>query len=206
MNCLKLSFVLVVAGALMVPASAQESPSAFAARPMPAWSGTGSDGKTYTQADLMARPTLLVFLKEGCPCGSIAMPDLKRLARSLDGVANVFAVSDMTPEEARNFAKEQKMSFPLLADPQHELIAPLRIENGLQLALVSPLNRTVLRVWDGYSGPTFLDVISWVRRQGVTARALDVAHMPTSLVTGCAFGPKPNSAGKNLDNLKGGDR
>lgn len=94
---------------------------------IPAFSLPGSDGRTWTQADLAARTTVLYFYPRdntpGCTRESCGFRDaMAGLARQ--GVQVVGVSPDSLASHAR-FIADHQLNFPLLADEDHVLARKL---------------------------------------------------------------------------------
>jgi peroxiredoxin Q/BCP len=92
-------------------------------RKAPAFSLPDQEGKPHRLADYAGRPLILYFYpkddtpgctKEACAFRD-ALPDFKK------GKAAVVGVSVLDVASKAKFARKHKLTFPLLADPDHEV-------------------------------------------------------------------------------------
>ena len=88
----------------------------------PAFSLQDQDGKTHTLADYAGRPVVLYFYPKddtpGCTKESCAFRDL--LPKFKPSKAAVFGASILDTKSKAKFADKYDLTFPLLADPDHE--------------------------------------------------------------------------------------
>lgn len=156
-------------------------------KPMPVVNAKGTDGRTYTTTTLTAQPTVLVFIKLGCPHNAKAAVDLNRLATGLKGKASVIGVLDADLAKAKELTKELKLQFPLVADPQHKMIEGFGVSNSLDLALVCPKDKKVGQTWNGYSQTILKELVAAIPHHGGPAVKLDLSKFPSKRVSGCGF-------------------
>ncbi len=92
-------------------------------RKAPAFALSDQEGKTHRLKDYAGRPLILYFYpkddtpgctKEACAFRD-ALPDFKK------GKAAVLGVSVLDVASKAKFARKHKLTFPLLADPEHEV-------------------------------------------------------------------------------------
>ena len=87
---------------------------------------------------------VLVFYKNSCPTCQFAMPYFDRLYTRSKG-ARVHAVSQDTPQEAKDFAREYDLSMPQLVDPHPHAVSRLyNIMNVPTLLVVDATGAIVL--------------------------------------------------------------
>ena len=92
-------------------------------RKAPAFSLPDQESRTYRLKDYAGRPLIVYFypkdetpgcIREACAFRD-ALPDFKK------GKAAVLGVSVLDTASKARFAREHKLNFPLLADPEHEV-------------------------------------------------------------------------------------
>ena len=71
-------------------------------------------------AELQKGPVILAFFKVSCPVCQLAFPYLQRLYEHLEGKANIFGISQNREREAKLFASEYGVRFPVLLDDPDE--------------------------------------------------------------------------------------
>lgn len=96
---------------------------------MPAFSLPGSDGKTWTNANLAGKPYVLYFyprdMTPGCTTESCDFRDNQAALKKL-GVTVLGVSTDSLDSHAKFIAKE-KLNFVLLADEEHHLAEALGV-------------------------------------------------------------------------------
>ena len=92
-------------------------------RKAPAFSLRDQDGKTHTLADYAGRPVVLYFYPKddtpGCTKESCEFRD--NLPHFKKSKAAIFGMSILDEASKARFADKYKLTFPLLADPEHEV-------------------------------------------------------------------------------------
>jgi peroxiredoxin len=75
-------------------------------------------GKTYTLKEASAgKPTLIVFIKDGCPCSIEAEPVLQALAKHHGDKIRLVGIIDKGPKEAKEWIKNHESRYLILCDP-----------------------------------------------------------------------------------------
>lgn len=154
---------------------------------VPAFRLTDAAGKVHTAQTLRAKPTLVVFLSEGCPHNPKAAPDLNRLARQLAPQVNVVAMTNLDATKARAYARELKLTVPLIADPSGKTIEAFGASHSLDLALIGTGNRGIVQRWDGYSQPILTEVLRALAANGGPRLSPDLSTYPKTRQSGCGF-------------------
>jgi peroxiredoxin len=133
------------------------------------------------------RPTVLVFIRQSCPCSVRFQPVFNRLARAFDGQVQFAGVINGNLEVARKYAATGDVPFPVLADSGRTIIEQFEVKNAAYVALVEA-DGTLHTLWPGCSVSMIGDLCNKAAalcgRDGV---AVDCAEMPVPLTTGCPF-------------------
>ena len=92
--------------------------------PAPPFEGTDQDGRTIRLADFAGRPLALYFYpKDDTPGCTKQACNLRDNTEPLaDAGVAVVGVSADTTESHERFAEKYDLPFPLLADPDHEIL------------------------------------------------------------------------------------
>lgn len=89
----------------------------------PAFSSSGTDGKTHTLASLTKEgPVFLYFIKEGCPVNHQAAPFITKMNAQYGGKANIVGVYNGSVEEAKSWQKRYGAKYLLISDPDLRVI------------------------------------------------------------------------------------
>jgi hypothetical protein len=176
--------------------------SALAATAVPALAATTDRDQSFTwphPGD--RRPLVLIFIKNGCPCSAEMEPFFQRLARTYADVAHFAGVIDGDVRSAHRYAEANATPYPILVDPQRQIIHRFRAENGVYVALVCPPGGSPARagapgeptidcLWPGCSAEMLIQMGQRIAaRTGIAERPLDVSGAPGAPVTGCPFAP-----------------
>lgn len=162
--------------------------SAIAQAPtLVAFSLKGSDGKTYSNATLFAKPTVLVFMKKGCPHNPKAMADMNRIKRELGPKTNFYAVCDVNQIEAKSYATQLGAKFVILADKDQKLIKGSGAEFSLDMALVNPKTKRIEKLWNGYNNATISEIYAMIPKVGGEKPKMSASKFPKGTVSGCGF-------------------
>jgi hypothetical protein len=147
------------------------------------------------------RPLLLVFIKNGCPCSVELEPFFHRLERAYADIVRFAGVIDGDVRTARRYAEANATPYPILADPERQLIHRFQAENGAYVALLvlagTPVGKgdtsaqdglTIDSLWPGCSAEMFTQMGRRIAAAaGVEERPLDTSGLPSAPVTGCPF-------------------
>jgi len=154
---------------------------------MPAFKLSGTNGKTYTQATLSSRPTVIVFLSKGCPHNPKAMVDLNRLAAQLGKGVQFVGVTNATPADTLVLAKTLKASFPILADPKGTMISAYGATHSLDTVLICSHDKAIAKLWEGYNRTMIAELVKMLPGHGGPKLTLDLSAYPSNRQSGCGF-------------------
>lgn len=165
-----------------------ETAAAVANTPAPGLRAPASDGSSYDLAELTAeRPVFLVFIKDGCPCSEDASPLYERLFRAYGERVRFLGVINGDVEVARSWAAANRVSYPILADPELAIIHAYEAGNSAYTALVDR-SGTLEVLWPGYSKGMLREASERVARlAGVEPVPVDTTGAPEQMLTGCPF-------------------
>jgi cytochrome c biogenesis protein CcmG/thiol:disulfide interchange protein DsbE len=94
------------------------APPPATGKPMPEFKLQSLEGKEVKLADFKGKPVVINFWATWCPPCRNEMPLLDRTSKSLGGKAVFLVINDAeSPELVKEFAKENKLSLPILLDP-----------------------------------------------------------------------------------------
>lgn len=152
------------------------------------FSADAHDGARFKwPAPERARPLVLVFIKNGCPCNVEFEPFFHRLERQYRDAADFIGVIDADADSARTYAAANKVPYRVLADPDRTIIERFEAKHGGYVALLG-INSRLDTLWPGCSA----EMMQALGRRIAALRALaerpiDVSDMPKVLTTGCPF-------------------
>ena len=143
----------MIAFALFAAMGAWHTPQQEVKAPLPApdFSAKANDGKTYTLKSLTGDKTLvLYFISWSCPVNAEAVPYYKQIQAAYKGKVNFVGVFNGDKELLAEWQKDHDVKFPILFDPEMEIIRSYKAIASPWVAVVNPKGeRTVTQ--SGYS-------------------------------------------------------
>lgn len=134
----------------------------------PAFSATGSDGRTHTLESLTRNRTLvLYFIKEDCPVNNQAIAHYVRLANAYGRSVNFIGVFDGDSASWQRYARRHNVQFTALLDPQMRIIRSFGAQRSPWVVIVRP-DRTVGTIQRGFSTGLLTRLGSLLARAGGT--------------------------------------
>ena len=163
---------------------------ALAERRIEPFSAVAHDGARFTwPAAGGARPLVLVFIKQGCPCSVEFQPFFHRLEQRYRDAAEFVGVIDADADSARAYAAANKVPYRVLADPDHAIITRCEAKHGGYVALLGGSGQ-LDTLWPGCSAEMMRALGRRIAAlRAIEERSLDVSNLPKVLTTGCSFAP-----------------
>jgi peroxiredoxin len=154
----------------------------------PSFRVEATDGQTYRLEDVTSEmPLVLIFIKDGCPCSAAAQPFFDRLSAAYIDDVRFLGVIDADVSRAKEWAKENRVPFPILADPESRIVHNYKAESSAYVALVSK-EGTIEKLWPGYSAQMLNDASERLARlSGSEPRPVDTTDAPAEMTTGCPY-------------------
>jgi len=147
-----------------------------------------SKGAVWTADSLTKKPSVLVFLKHGCPMSAKAAPVLNSLQRQLGESAQVIGVMNASPAEAQAAAKELKLTIPVLGDQGRTLIKGFGAARGLQFSVVATKEEARwAKLWDGLGRAQIEDAFGLITKHGHALAPVNLQELPENALSGCLF-------------------
>ena len=145
-------------------------------------------GKVYDAKALYPqRPTLVLFIKEGCPCSIEAQPIFNTLATAYAGKINFIGITDAIPAITKLYAKDNATPFPVLSDPKLTAMRAFGAPRSVYFGLVN-LDGRIDRFWAGYNKEAMVELNDRIARlAGEEPATLDLKHVPEKPTSGCSF-------------------
>jgi peroxiredoxin len=176
-------------------------------KPVPSFTLKDAAGKPWGLHDQKAKALVVVFLSPDCPMSNGYLPVLAGISEKYGEkgvrVIGVYPDPEVTAEAAAAHAKEFKIPFPVLRDPNQQAVKALAAKVTPEVVMLdgSFIVRYRGRIDDGYVGR--LKPKATVSRHDLTA-ALDelLAGKPVSVPETKAFGcaiPEPTKAASRAD-------
>src|SRR5262249_36098060 len=134
-----------------------------------------------------ARGTVLIFIKDGCPCSEAAEPCFRRLHEAYGRRVRFLGVVDGGPSVARDWVDRHRTPYPVYPDLELAVIRACWAERSAYAALVTA-GGTIDRLWPGYSAGMIRELGARLAALAGTAEApIDVSDAPSELTSGCSF-------------------
>ncbi len=156
-------------------------------RVAPAFTRKATDGAEYSLDKLIQEgPVLLTFIKIGCPCSESAQPYFNRLQAAYPQ-ARILGVIDGGLGQANLWSSKIRPSYPLLLDPELQLVRAYGVENSAYAVLVDQ-NGQILMHWPGYSASMLQELgatLASLTRSAV--RPVDTLDAPVDSYSGCPY-------------------
>ncbi len=92
--------------------------------PLPNFTMTALDGKSYSSADFRNAPTLLMFADTSCPCVKAYDERVRDLQKQFSGLRVFYIFSDAseTPAQIKRFAQARGYTWPIIRDASQTLL------------------------------------------------------------------------------------
>jgi hypothetical protein len=187
---------LALAGAFFLPSTRFHpvTPAMLAAagewagRRIDSTSTEGSGVRMASPAVLASdRPTVLVFLKDGCPCSEAAEPFFHRLHAVYGTRVAFLGVIDGDRSDARGWADRHWTPYPVLADPDRRIIRACGAERSAYVALVAR-GGSIERLWPGFSREMLAELGKRLAlMSGLPESSDESSGAPEQLASGCLF-------------------
>lgn len=171
----------------MVTEEMADASRAMADRPAPPFVASSWDGGRFELADLLRRgPVVLTFIKDGCPCSEAAQPLFNQLYAAYPSAA-FLGVVDVGGGAARRWAERLRISYPMLTDPDLEVVRDYGVENSAYVVVID-LQGRIVKHWPGYSASMLRDLGSTLAAlTGTAEQPLNLSEAPDQEYSGCPF-------------------
>ena len=156
--------------------------------PAPDFRLNDQDGQQVNLSDFKrGKPTVLFFIKDGCPCSIEAQMIFNNLAKAYGGDAQFFGVINTDAQGATQFIQSNTIPFRLITDPTKAMIAAYKMEASASMALIDG-DGQIVEVWPGYSRDALRQLNFLTGTLAKTGpREFDDRDAPEKLTAGCAF-------------------
>lgn len=165
-----------------------DAAEAKAGRPAPRFHRDAADGSDCDLDEMLRTgPLVLLFIKDGCPCSVAAESFFNGLHASYRGRVRFVGVIDGDASVARRWAATNGVPFPIVPDPQLELMHAYGATNSAYVALIDRDGR-LDGFWPGYSVAMLHDLNSRIAAlSGLSEEPIETAEAPDELYSGCPF-------------------
>ena len=133
------------------------------------------------------RPTVLVFIQDGCPCSEAAEPYFRSLVEAYGPEVSFLGVIDGDSSVASRWRQDHQTPYPVLADPDLSLIRHYGAQRSAYSALISREGR-IERLWPGFSADMLRELgARLAEARGIAEVKLAHEEAPARLTSGCPF-------------------
>ena len=158
------------------------------AQPVPEFKLKGSDNLNYTQASWVGKPTLVVFLKKGCPMNPEGAPYLNKLATRLKGSVRVVGFMNATLADTQAEVKKLKLSFPVVADPTKIVIGAVKAKRSFDLTVFADKKSArFTNLWTGTSQKSVGEALAAIQKAGFQVKRPQLSFLGKENLRGCSF-------------------
>lgn len=160
----------------------------FCKNPVPAFEAIASNGVKYSNKSFVEKPTVVVFLKKGCPSNPSAAPHFNQLAKSLGSSANVVAFVNGSLADAKEEAKRIGATFPLIPDPKRTVITGCGASKSLDFTIVATAKEAKFpKLWEGYSKASVGEALEIIVKHGKKLNTYKLDQFPADNRRGCTL-------------------
>lgn len=145
----------------------------------PAFSATGTDGKTHTLASLTKKgPVVFYFVNIGCPVNQRAIPHFNAVTKAYEGKATLVGIINGGIPEANKWKSDNSSPITLLADPDLKIIRAFKADFSPWAVLVGKDGK-VVKTLPGGSKDELTEVSQFMAKAAKVKMAkLDFAGAP----------------------------
>ncbi len=154
---------------------------------LPKFSLATVGGKIVTQESLHGKPTLMYFIKLGCPCSIDVEPLFQRMSRTFPKELRCIGVIYGGQDTGSKWMKIGRTPYDVLLDADGRLGKAMHVSRSVYTALIRP-DGMIDKMWPGYSKEMLKELS---RRIAILAkvdeRPYDPGYAPNELASGCSF-------------------
>jgi peroxiredoxin len=174
--------------------SQQKAANSLDSEKAPFFSLKGTDGRTYTLAELNRdKPLLIFFVEKECPCCLGAKYFVDKMADAYGEGLNTIGIINADGETAQTWVRATKPKFLVLQDPKQIVIREYKAERGVYTTLIAP-GGTIDKAYPGYGKEMLQDLGKRIARLAkLPEKKFTHAAAPDTMTSGCIF-PDPNES------------
>lgn len=161
-------------------------------KPAPDFKLKALNGMEVTLDQAVAgKPTLLFFIKDGCPCSTEAEPLFQSLKKHHGDKINLVGIIDVDIPKAREWAKTHEAEHLILVDPSKATMKAYDSPNSAYTTLIAP-DKKIEKQWPGYSQKIMKEENAMLAKlTGEPERPFDTMYAPLEDSSGCSFFEEP---------------
>lgn len=157
-------------------------------RVAPGFQVSDVEGKSVTIGSSIAqRPQFVYFVLDGCPCSFDAEPLFQQLGKRYKGKVDFVAVTNGNAAKARDWSVQMLVPYPVVADPNLEIIHAYKARSSVYSALITKDGR-IAKMWPGYSRGILAEQNKLMAKMaGVKEVPFEAKFAPIKQAAGCSF-------------------
>jgi len=157
-------------------------------KPAPAFQLQDMQGKSWDLAGLLGKPTVVLFIKDKCPCSEDAQPIFNAMADKFKGKVNFVGILDKSGADAENWAKVNKPRMTVLMDASLKTMLDFKALNSVYVYLLGEDGR-IEKMWPGYWVTMLQELNEKLHAKlGQETVAFNTQYAPQEKSSGCTFG------------------
>lgn len=154
----------------------------------PDFSIKATDGAVWQASSLAKKPTILVFLKEGCPANPKAVPVLNALQRQYGSKLQIVGVMNADLAKTKAAAKDLQIAFPVIPDTKRELIDGFKASRGLEFTIIATKQEAKWpKLWSGVGKTELTEAVDVIIKHGHKLPLPDLSLAPAKAISGCGL-------------------
>lgn len=169
-----------------VTSQMEKETAAEKSKQLPNFTQRDSEGRMVTVGQSKL-PQFVYFVLDGCPCSFDAEPLFHKLQKRFAGKIDFVSVTDATPAKAHAWSVQMLVNYPVVPDPQKNIIHAYGAKASVYSMLLSP-DGHIIKMWPGYSAGLLKEMNSvFAATANVPEEPFDPEYAPLTKATGCAF-------------------
>lgn len=156
--------------------------------PAPSFRLPDVNGKLWALHEIAkGRPTVLYFIKYGCPCSIDVEPLLQKMSKQIGSKVAFVGIIETETKATKAWIEDMKSPFPVLMDSSTQTMKIFKARQSVYTALIRP-DGAIDNLWPGYSASMLRELYSRATKlAGVKATSFDPDYAPIKMTSGCEF-------------------
>ncbi|MEQ1822008.1 MAG: redoxin domain-containing protein [Fimbriimonadaceae bacterium] len=144
-------------------------------------------GAKHSLNEFLDKPTLVYFIKQGCPCSIEAEPVIQELYKHLNKMANFVGIIGSPVDIAAAWTKDHQPPYPVLSDPSFATMKAYDAPNSVYSTLIGKDGK-IIKQWAGWSERMLLEANSLIAQAAEKPEEpFDAQYAPKQDSSGCSF-------------------
>ncbi|MEQ1934453.1 MAG: redoxin domain-containing protein [Fimbriimonadaceae bacterium] len=170
-----------------VSAEMEARARAKSAKKAPLFELSDSSGRDRKLSEFLSKPTLLYFIKDGCPCSIEAEPMIQALYGHLKGQANFVGIIGSPAKIGKEWENTHGSPYPVLSDETFATMRAYESPNSVYLTLIGT-DGLIVKQWAGWSAKMLTEAnVLIAQESGQPEKPFDTQYAPKADSSGCFF-------------------